>query len=259
MNLFNRKSWIRFYSLEPAVVDLFPVVPASSLYRAWKEPEVKKKKCPFSGLTSSSNCPAITTFSSLGYVVVAPADFVITTNGDGINFQWQTNHIFTKGMNGYIANHDEDQTVPLLDDVNTTLNTVIKIETPWRIKSSDDVVFLQTPVHYMNESRFTVATGILDPRFAHVVHVQLFWKVLEGETLIKAGTPLAQYIPLSRKYLSPKNYDLIVDKATQIEYDLEESFQYANSANILKYDSIQNRLNRVVKVLNSYRNGKNKL
>lgn len=256
---FNKKSWIRFYSLEPAVVDLFPVVPASSLHRTWREPEIKKKKCPFSGLVSSSNCPAITTFSSLGYVVVAPADFVITTNGDGINFNWQTNCIFTKGMNGYIANHDEEQTVPILDDPNNTLKTTIKIETPWRIKASDDVVLLQTPVHYMNESRFSVATGILDPKFAHVVHVQMFWKVLNGETIIKAGTPLAQYIPMSRRYLSPKNFDLIVDKAGQMEYDLEGSFQYANTANILKFDSIQNRINRVTKVLNAYRNKNNKL
>lgn len=256
---FNKKSWIRFYSLEPAVVDLFPVVPASSLHRTWREPEVKNKKCPFSGLISSSNCPAITTFSSLGYVVVAPADFIITTNGDGINFNWQTNCIFTKGMNGYIANHDEEQTVPILDDPNNTLRTIVKIETPWRVKASDDVVLLQTPVHYMNESRFSVATGILDPKFAHVVHVQMFWKVLEGETVIKAGTPLAQYIPMSRKYLSPKNFDLIVDKAGKLEYDLEESFQYANTANILKFDSIQNRINRVTRVLNSYRNKNNKL
>jgi hypothetical protein len=256
---FNKKSWIRFYSLEPAVVDLFPVVPASTLHRTWREPEVKKKKCPFSGLISSSNCPAITTFSSLGYVVVAPADFIITTNGDGINFNWQTNCIFTKGMNGYIANHDEEQTVPILDDPNNTLRTIVKIETPWRVKASDDVVLLQTPVHYMNESRFSVATGILDPKFAHVVHVQMFWKVLEGETVIKAGTPLAQYIPMSRKYLSPKNFDLIVDKAGKLEYDLEESFQYANTANILKFDSIQNRINRVTRVLNAYRNENNKL
>ena len=256
---FNKKSWIRFYSLEPAVVDLFPVVPASSLHRTWREPEIKKRKCPFSGLTSSSNCPAITSFSSLGYVVVAPADFIITTNGDGVNFNWQTNCIFTKGMNGYIANHDEEQTVPILDDPNNTLRTIVKIETPWRVKASDDVVLLQTPVHYMNESRFSVATGILDPKFAHVVHVQMFWKVLEGETVIKAGTPLAQYIPMSRKYLSPKNFDLIVDKAGKLEYDLEESFQYANTANILKFDSIQNRINRVTRVLNSYRNKNNKL
>jgi hypothetical protein len=257
--IFGKKSWIRFYSLEPAVVDLFPIVPAGTLHRTWRQPEIKKKKCPFSGLSSSSNCPAITTFSSLGYVVVAPADFIIKTDGDGVSFNWQTNCIFTKGMNGYIASHDEAQTVPILDDPDNTLKTIIKIETPWRVKASDDVVLLQTPVHYMNENRFSVATGILDPKFAHVVNVQMFWKVLNGETVIKAGTPLAQYIPMSRKYLSPKNFDLIVDKAGKIEYDLEESFQYANTANILKYDSIQNRINRVTRVLNSYRNKNNKL
>ena len=49
---------------------------------------------------------------------------------------------------------------------------------------------------------FAAAHGILDPMQSHEINLQLFWNVLEGETLIRAGTPLAQYIPIKRSELN---------------------------------------------------------
>jgi hypothetical protein len=258
MSMFKKKSWIRFYSLEPAVADIYPVIPASKLNRDWVQKEKKKSKCPVSGFLSSSNCPGITNIMSAGYIVTAPADFIIRTNGDGLNFSWETPYLFNFTQDGsqrsYINKHDESQVKPLLDNQSKTLKEVVKIETPWRVKSSDDVVLLQLPVTYNNESRFTAATGILDPKYGHVVNCQLFWHVLEGETYVKAGTPLVQYIPMSRRYLHLNNFDTIIDSAGQIEWDLEHSFDYANRCNIIREDSVQSRLNRVMQVFNRYKN-----
>lgn len=254
MNIFKPKSWIRFYSLEPAVPDLYPIISAHSLKRPWQESEVKKSKCPISGLMSSSNCPGITNISNAGYIMTAPADFIITTSGDGLTFQWEVPYLFTRGgMSGYITKHDHNQTKPLLDNPDNTLKEIVKVETPWRIKSSDDLVLLQIPVSYNNEKRFTAATGIIDPKYAHVLNVQLFWHVLEGETFIKAGTPLVQYIPMSRKYLNLNTFETIVDTAGDLEYNMEESFQYANKCNTLRFDTVQSRINRVTEIFKRYR------
>ena len=203
MNIFKPKSWIRFYSLEPAVADLYPIITAHSLKRSWQQPEIKKSKCPISGMMSSSNCPGITNVANAGYIMTAPADFIISTSGDGFSFAWEVPYMFkfTDGNRGYIEKHDAKQTEPLLDNPDNTLKEIVKVETPWRIKASNDVVLLQLPVTYNNEKRFTPATGIIDPKYAHVLNVQLFWHVMEGEVHIKAGTPLCQYIPLNRKYL----------------------------------------------------------
>jgi hypothetical protein len=255
MNIFKPKSWIRFYSLEPAVVDLYPIITAHSLKRSWQQPEIKKSKCPFSGMISSSNCPGITNIANAGYIMTAPADFIITTNGDGITFQWEVPYLFKFSDNnrGYINKHDSKQTEPLLDNSDNTLREIVKVETPWRIKSSNDIVILQLPVTYNNEKRFTPATGIIDPKYAHVLNVQLFWHVMEGEVHIKAGTPLCQYIPMNRKYLNLNNFDTIIDSAGDLEYSMEESFQYANQCNAIRFDSVQSRINRVTEIFKKYR------
>ena len=255
-NPFRKKSWIRFYSLEPAVTDLYPIKPASNHKRSWVQGERKKSKCPVSGLISTANCPGIKNLMSSGYIVPAPADFKITTNGDGISVNWEAPWLFKMGgdKRSYIGKHDETQVEPLLDDPSKSLKTVVKIETPWRVKASDDIVLLQLPVNYNNEKRFTAATGLLDPRYGHVIHAQLFWHVLEGETHVKAGTPLIQYIPMQRKYLQNSNFETIIDSAGDVEWQMEESFEYANQSQFIAEDTVQNRLNRVMTVFNKYRN-----
>ena len=251
MNMFNRKPWVRFYSLERYVKDLYPVVPTSSIKRMWNSDEVKKNVCPLSGKQSSSNCPGIKQFSRMGWVLVAPADFVIKTNGDGTTFQWEVPHLFN-GNNSYISDHSPEQTIPIMDSQRDTLKTVVKVETPWRIRASDDIVLLQTHVHWNNEDRFTSATGILDARYALQANVQLFWHVLNGETCVKAGTPLVQYIPIPRKYIERNWYDMIIDYADEDDSNLEKSFMFANSSHILRYDTVQDRIRRAIKVLSNY-------
>lgn len=251
ISMFKQKSWVRFYSLERYVKDLYPVIPTSSIKRQWNTEEVKKSVCPFSGSQSSSNCPGIKQFSRMGWVLQAPADFVIKTNGDGTSFQWEVPHLFNNNAS-YISEHIPEQTTPIMDSSVHTLKTVVKVETPWRIRASDDIVLLQTHVHWNNEGRFTSATGILDPRYALQANVQLFWHVLNGETCVKAGTPLVQYIPIPRKYIEKGWYDMIIDNADDEDLNLEKSFMFANSSHILRYDSIQDRIRRAMKIISNY-------
>lgn len=256
MNMFRKKSWVRFYSLEPAVADLFPVITAHSLKRSFLDPERKKaqSKCPVSGLLSSANCPGITNIAHSGYILTAPADFTITTTTADASFAWEVPYQFDFcGHKSYIDKHDARQTYPLLNNSETTLHEIVKVETPWRFKASDDIVLLQLPVTYNNESRFTPATGILDPKYGHVLNVQLFWHALNAETFVKAGTPLVQYIPMSRHFLNTNHIETIVDGAGEVEQKMEQAFQYANKCNSLRHDTVQSRINRVTEIFKRYR------
>ncbi|CAB4125869.1 hypothetical protein UFOVP181_369 [uncultured Caudovirales phage] len=247
------KPFIRFYSLEPGTVTLFPIVKSTAIDRKFlsqsqvgDQPET----------LSSKNCPGIKKIVSSGWIVPAPADFSILTNGDGVSFDWGEPYRFTKitpGMDAYVNSHTRSQTEPLLDNENTTLKTVVKIETPWRVEASDDTILLLMPVTYNNESRFSAATGILDPKYGHVLNIQLFWKVLNGATVIKAGTPLCQIIPISRKALSKSYYDVIIDVATDEDAKKEQEFNYASNCTFLANDSLSSRLSRVIAVLNKYK------
>ena len=87
--LKKKKPWIRFYSLEPGIAECYPLIPTSRVKRKWLTKEQKGKKCPFQGTQNSSNCPGIKQIARMGWVVVAPMDFYIMTNGDGISFQYE--------------------------------------------------------------------------------------------------------------------------------------------------------------------------
>lgn len=177
--LFNKqKPHLRFYSLYPGVADVYPIFQASKLPRNFTKnqppPQVDRLEA------NVAKCPGIRKVAMSGWIVPAPADFIIRTNGDGVSFEWREPIKFDKEMPGtesYIMMHTEGQTVPVLDDVENTLKQTVKVETPWRVDASDDIVLLQLPLTYANEPRFTAAHGILDPMQSHVVNLQLFWNV----------------------------------------------------------------------------------
>ncbi len=251
----KEKPYIRFYSVEPGVVDIFPIVKSSDVKRQFMtEDQVGDQP----GTLSSKNCPGIKKIISVGWIVTAPADFAIQTNGDGVSIEWGEPYKFTKvsdGISGYITWHTRSQTEPLLDDPENTLKTVIKVETPWRVEASDDVLLLILPVTYNNEDRFQAATGILDPKYGHLINIQLFWKVLQGKTTIKAGTPLCQIIPINRRAISTTHYDVTIENANDVDKLKEREFNYASNCTFTYSDKLSSRLARTIKILNKYKKG----
>jgi hypothetical protein len=247
----KKKPFIRFYSLEPGVLEVFPIVPSSQIKRKF----ISSPVVP--GESSSKFCPGIRKIVSTGWIVTAPADFLIKPSDDGVKFEWVEPWRFgssamTLRGTTYIADHGPNQVVPLLDDPEDTLKSVVKVQTPWRVETSDDIVLLQMPVTYNNESRFYSATGVFDPRYGYNVNIQLFWKKLNEETVIKAGTPLCQFIPMSRKHLASNFYDVIIEDANPNDIITEKAFVYASNCVIHSTDTLSARLDRATKVLSKF-------
>jgi len=251
LSFFKKKSYVRFYTLESGVYDLFPIVRATAVRRPFEFED----QTDLTAL-SSKHCPGIRKLITTGWVVTAPADFLIKTNGDGMFFEWAEPIKFSKGTPGsanYIASHTPSQVEPLLDDASTTLKSVIKVETPWRLDASDDLIFLQIPISYNKEPRFTAAHGFLDPKYMHAINVQLFWHVLEGETLVRAGTPLCQIIPIEKSTLAMSKLNVEIVKATEKDFERERSFNFAANCTLLPHDNLKSRLARTSLVLNKYK------
>jgi len=258
-NLFKKKvQKIRFYSLEPGLHDVYPVYPAHQHKRSWIGEDSHSD--PINGSMPTKNCPGIKLINSAGWILPAPADFYITTNGDGVSFEWDEKIAFSQakppGNEVYIGYHDNQQSEQIIDNPNNTLKTVVKVNTPWRVELPKDKLLLQLPVSYNNEDRFTGAIGILDPQYVHVLNVQLFWHCLEGKTLVKAGTPLAQYIPIDRNAFRAGHFDTIIEQATEEDLKLETAFNYTMLSTFLHEDNLKSRLKRVNKVYDKYRKRK---
>lgn len=255
-NLFKkktRKPWVRFYTLEPGVLPLFPIIPSSSYKRNYlSHPD------PSDSALSVRGCPGILKLTSTGWLVTAPADFIIKTGNGELGFEWREPWKFQTGSqfpetSKYVSHHNAEQTVPLIDDLDKTLPSIVKIETPWRIESDENIIFLLLPTAYNNEKRFTSATGFLDPKYSYNINVQLFWHVLEGETLVRAGTPLCQIIPMHKKYLPLSTYNTIINSATESDIEKERAFIYASNCVIQSRDNLKSRIVRNSKILDNYK------
>jgi hypothetical protein len=245
---------------------MYPVVDTRLTDRDWNNVGDISRNRPEQGKQTVLNCPAIKQITSVGYVLRAPADFIIKTGPHVENLSWETPFLFKRhsdkytfsGSEYYISWHSPSQTEPLIpkEIPNTDkqyLHSAVKVETPWRVKTSDDIVLLQLPVTYNNEARFTAAIGVLDPKYMHSVSVQLFWHVLEGETLIKAGTPLVQYVPVQRSLFQKNSVDFIVDTATDVEREIEEAYAFANHSRFPKTDSAGNKVRVITQLFEYFR------
>ena len=258
------KPKVRFHSLVHAVKTLYPIIPSSKLKRSWQEPEQQEykekfSKCPFAFILdtgeqiphrSVGKCPSVNSLLASGYVVTAPADFKVhIVNGQ---MQIQCGQI----MPGYeyVGFHDSDHGKWLKDSTkDACMDEVIKVNTPWRVTSSDpDIIFLQLKVPFLQEERFTAITGILDPRHAYEINPQLWWHSTDdGITTIEAGTPLAMYLPISRKLLGP-DVEILVEDADEIDLRMESEMRYAGNHKFVELDTLTSRVKRLFKILQKY-------
>lgn len=269
-NLFKKKKkWIRFYSLDTGVADLHPIFPARKLKRKWRTDALKyenskdEKKCPalkakalwdrFKDMDRTDapdslwshavTCPALHAVMDSGYIIPAPADFIIHLDGSG-NFEWRSETLFYG--NRYMTAHIPPQTEGMRQLVNQqkdVLDYTIKIEFPWRVQAHKDIVFIQQNIAYWDEERFSVPTGIVDPQYSYEINCQLFWHMTEpGDYIVKAGTPLVQWIPVHRDILASKGIDVVVETANADDFKNNEIMEYNRRKNFTENTTLSERI-----------------
>lgn len=213
--LFRKRKPIRFWSTVPGVKDCHPVYPANKLERSMS-------KCPFAAIQQhASKCPALKQWSNTGFIIPAPCDFAIITNGDKVTVDWRCPTLLDTDT-GFVTIHDDKQAKASAPP--HSMDVVIKVGTTWRVWAPKDIVFIQSPVLYNGEERFTAASGIFDPTRVPQLNAQLYWHVLEGETIIEAGTPLFQVTPILRKSL--RQWDYVVEDANESDRMFEAAISY---------------------------------
>lgn len=284
MGLFNRKKkWIRFYSMQPGIAELHPVFPATKLKRKWrkdaltsqdKRDEITIKQCPAKKAAAvwetlatkippvnfwshAVTCPALHGVMDNGYILPCPADIIIQLDGTG-NFEWKSTMEFYGGR--YVSAHIPEQTQGMRNLVShnqnkDVLDWTIKMETPWRIQAHKDIVFIQIPVTYWEEDRFSIATGLVDPRYSYEVNMQIFWHKTEpGEYIIKAGTPLAQWIPVNRDFLTSKAFDVAIETANKDDLDNNEIMEYNRGKDLFGNTTLSERIETQANILKLNKN-----
>lgn len=238
MNFF-KKPKVVFDCLIPGIERLMPMVEAKDIRHAWMAKAVSeftssRKKESFGMVKTgyTGRCPGIFNLQRHGWVMRTWQDITIETFGDGSRFEWTSamdQSALSKEVGEYISFHPETQLANYMDNwPKNTLRTVLKLQTPWRCIVPKGYYLFEMPVAYLDDSRFTTVHGF----FSHDqgpanMNPQFMWHVPEGKTLIKAGTPIAQYI------LVPKEkYDMEIKVARQL--DENEFFSLVNHSRFIK-------------------------
>lgn len=230
-----RKPKLVFESLIPGIERLMPIVEAKDIKHQWVNKALTEyqeaRNNPDFGMGPSAytaRCPAIFGLQRYGWVLRSWQDITIETYGDGYIFNW-TSPIDQKQLcpqlNEYVGHHTSAQLADYMDNwPDNALRTIIKINTPWRCFVPKGYVLLEMPVAYSDESRFTTLPGVFSHEHGPAqLNVQVMWHVMKGKTLIKAGTPISQYI-LMPKY----KYDTEIRSTKQVD---EHEFQQIANKN----------------------------
>ncbi len=238
--MFNKKPKIEFYNVIDGIADQMPIVPSSKIIHEWKKTAAEefgstKAKCPITGHTTVSKCPAINNIQTCGWVLRLNQDVTIDCDRTGETIQWATS----------TANNDDVSLHPI--------HAYHKYRKHWPVQSAPQVVkfhlgwyatipkgydLLQIPIGLADENNFTAVEGMYSSDLGPAgMTIPVYWHALGQTKTLKAGTPLAQLI-----LVKSENIEYSVGNITEEQKDnlaindkfFSQSF-YRNYNTIKKY------------------------
>jgi len=203
---------IIFFSSVLGLAETFPIRPAKEVVPKWayvaRQDYIKNKDKKEMHIYK---CPGIFDTFGSGYIISAWHDIELETDGSKFRLT-----IPDKQLNELLEKETlQEQTwnaniVKFIPKPPWAVKSILKINTPWHILAPKGVKFLIIPLPYPDDFQFQSCIGILDPGVSSELNVQGYWNDTgTGPRVIKAGTPLAQVIPITEK-----NYAHIVRDKT---------------------------------------------
>jgi hypothetical protein len=204
MIFFFKKPKIEFLSTVDTALHIHPIEPSNFARPKWLEVEAAhyvadNKVLNVDSLTARTiaKCRGIRDLYKTGWVVRAWQDIYVDAKDNG-SLEWRTPTSQEK-INGEVemSAHSSD-TFKHCPHLSKQV-PIIKLHNPWIVKIPKGYNILQLPMAYQDNSLFTTAMGMYDSDFGLMeLNVQLFWHG-RGPQIIKAGTPLAQYILVKKE------------------------------------------------------------
>ena len=212
--MWNKKEKIEFFNNEFAIIENYPILESKNFKPKWIEKarkdldnSIKEGNLNIPGFSHITRCPGIFDLFKYGYVILLHRDLIIIPHEKG--FEW----ILAggeEGRGGIIDNKLMEVRQGIIQSIDqTSLNLIsrppwtsvfmFKINTGWNVIAPNGVKFIMLPIAYPDIFEFTSTIGILDPSINTEINFQMFWNGENKETIIKAGTPLGQLIPLTEK------------------------------------------------------------
>ena len=188
---------VEFFHPIVGVIEHFPITPAHKFPMSWRKKlalYIKTREKVEDHVSKAQLCSGIGELLTNSLVISAPMDYKITTNGDLSSYQWKIpREISTELTAGElpVSCFPADTWGEHVDLPSNTLKTIIKFNTYWGVSLPEGWGLMVSPSTYFEENRFTATSGLLVPEQSRQINIPVFWHVLDGAAVIKAGTPLA--------------------------------------------------------------------
>ena len=238
-NLFNRKPKVVFTSLIPGMEKIMPIIPAKDYRHPW----VDKASSEYSELRKQKDwgtfkvqhtvrCPGIFSLQRTGWIMRTYQDIWIETKSGSDDFLWQSalhQKKFYPELGDYVGSHPKSQLADyMVNWPEGTKKVLVKIHSPWKCIVPKGYYLLEMGLPYQDENRFQTVPGFFSHEHGPAqMNVQLLWKVDSGRTLIKAGTPISQYILIKKE-----EYDFVVNSDENMEQ--QKIFDIVNNCRFVK-------------------------
>tara|TARA_B100001939_G_scaffold222714_1_gene191665 strand:- start:2502 stop:3248 length:747 start_codon:yes stop_codon:yes gene_type:complete len=195
---------IQFFSSIDGVAETYPIVKTSQELPKWTylvREDFKKQQYAKQDI-HLARCPGIFHMFAQGFIIPAWNDFEIECNGEGIKWTIAENHmndlleqrVFTVQSGVSIGKY--------LPKRPWSIPHILKYNTPWHVITPKNVKMLMLPLPYTEDFDLECCPGILEPAYSSELNIQMYWNKMSGKRIVKAGTPLAQLIPLTEKEYS---------------------------------------------------------
>lgn len=219
----GEKVKIEFFSTIQGVSATFPITYARDTLPAW----VATARADYLQTNKAEQhvykCPGIFDILTTGYIVHAWHDIQVDTNTGKMTAYAPTVEMENLLGQPPLQVQGSNGTAKHLPKRPWSHGDILKINTPWHVFAPKGVKLMMLPLPYTNNFTFETCSGILDPGIASEVNIQAYCNV-SGNFTIKAGTPIAQLIPLSEK-----SFDIEVRDMTSSDSQWVNKRRYLNA------------------------------
>lgn len=182
---------IEFFSIIDGVSESFPIIESKTLFPNW----IKQARLENND-TNISRCPGIISLFTTGFYVLSSWDIHIISEKDKITGYCPNPKIEELLKKPPIQIHSADSIAKFIPKRPWSNPNILKINTPWHIKSKEK--FLILPLSYNENFQIESTIGILDPSVSSEINVQCYVNGF-GNFDIKVGQPLCQIIPMTNE------------------------------------------------------------
>jgi len=194
---------IKFVCNLKEVKEKFPIIKSRDVNFSWTKNSARsfkeaRKQDP-AICTGVSKCPGIKDILKSGYILKSWFDFSILTTNDPITFQYSIpeQKLYDFDLVKWFSGDVPQVSIPI---PTTSLQTVIKITTPWVVELPEDWSMLIIPIPYSDDPDIEATSGMLTGPGSYEINPIIKIHKKPGLTYIAAGTPLCQLIPIKNEY-----------------------------------------------------------